>query len=79
MFANKQDLVGAAPADEIAEGLNLHTIRDRKWQIQACSAITKEGIQVKAPTILQITYNNNNISLFQKDQRASQCIISLLP
>ncbi|XP_071488280.1 ADP-ribosylation factor-like protein 3 [Diadema setosum] len=45
VFANKQDLVGAAPACEIAEGLNLHTIRDRVWQIQACSAITSEGIQ----------------------------------
>eukprot|EP00057_Strongylocentrotus_purpuratus_P016072 XP_011670546.1 PREDICTED: ADP-ribosylation factor-like protein 3 [Strongylocentrotus purpuratus] len=45
VLANKQDLVGAAPPDEIAEGLNLHTIRDRVWQIQACSAITKEGIE----------------------------------
>uniref|UniRef100_A0A803T631 ARF like GTPase 3 n=1 Tax=Anolis carolinensis TaxID=28377 RepID=A0A803T631_ANOCA len=33
IFANKQDLLTAAPAAEIAEGLNLHTIRDRVWQI----------------------------------------------
>ncbi|KAL0179230.1 hypothetical protein M9458_024672, partial [Cirrhinus mrigala] len=33
VFANKQDLLTAAPASEIAEGLNLHTIRDRVWQI----------------------------------------------
>ncbi|KAG7280673.1 hypothetical protein CRUP_023292 [Coryphaenoides rupestris] len=30
---------------QIAEGLNLHTIRDRVWQIQSCSALTGEGIQ----------------------------------
>ena len=46
LFANKQDLISAAPASEIAEGLNLHTIRDRIWQIQACSAMTNEGIEV---------------------------------
>ncbi|AWP17962.1 putative ADP-ribosylation factor-like protein 3 [Scophthalmus maximus] len=40
IFANKQDLLTAAPASEIAEGLNLHTIRDRMWQIQSCSALT---------------------------------------
>lgn len=48
IFANKQDLLTAAPASEIAEGLNLHTIRDRVWQIQSCSALTGEGIQVRA-------------------------------
>ncbi|XP_072026765.1 ADP-ribosylation factor-like protein 3 [Amphiura filiformis] len=45
VFANKQDLINAASASEIAEGLNLHTIRDRIWQIQACSALTNEGIE----------------------------------
>ena len=34
LFANKQDLMGAAPASTIAEGLGLHTIKDRAWQIQ---------------------------------------------
>ncbi|XP_071420328.1 ADP-ribosylation factor-like protein 3 isoform X1 [Pithys albifrons albifrons] len=46
IFANKQDLLTAAPASEIAEGLNLHTIRDRVWQIQSCSALSGEGVQV---------------------------------
>uniref|UniRef100_A0A8C2TEI2 ADP-ribosylation factor-like protein 3 n=1 Tax=Coturnix japonica TaxID=93934 RepID=A0A8C2TEI2_COTJA len=45
VFANKQDLVTAAPAAEIAEGLNLHMYRDREWQIQACSALSGEGVQ----------------------------------
>ncbi|XP_058876447.1 ADP-ribosylation factor-like protein 3 isoform X2 [Acipenser ruthenus] len=45
ILANKQDLLTAAPASEITEGLNLHIIRDRAWQIQACSAVTGEGVQ----------------------------------
>ncbi|XP_051956523.1 ADP-ribosylation factor-like protein 3 [Xyrauchen texanus] len=45
IFANKQDLATASPASEIAEGLNLHTYRDRAWQIQACSAVSGEGVQ----------------------------------
>lgn len=30
---------------QIAQGLSLHSIRDRVWQIQACSAITGDGLQ----------------------------------
>ncbi|BFZ20861.1 hypothetical protein BsWGS_23900 [Bradybaena similaris] len=45
IFANKQDLLTAAKASEIAEGLNLNSIRDREWQIQACSALTGEGVK----------------------------------
>ena len=30
---------------QISVGLNLHTIKDRAWQIQACSAKTGEGLQ----------------------------------
>lgn len=35
VLANKQDLLNALPADDIAEALNLFLIRDRPWQIQA--------------------------------------------
>ncbi|VEL39829.1 unnamed protein product [Protopolystoma xenopodis] len=45
VLANKQDLLNAAPANEISRGLDLVSIRDRPWQIQACSAVTGEGIQ----------------------------------
>ncbi|XP_026276146.1 ADP-ribosylation factor-like protein 3 [Frankliniella occidentalis] len=45
IYANKQDLLHAAPASEIATGLGLHTIKDRAWQIQACSATAGEGIK----------------------------------
>lgn len=46
IIANKQDLMTAMPTSELAESLNLHTIRDRMWQVQACSAVTTEGLQV---------------------------------
>ena len=46
IFANKQDLFNAAPAAEISEGLGLHSMRDRKWQIQPCSAMSGEGVKV---------------------------------
>ncbi len=45
VFANKQDLMGAVPADEIADLLNLLSIRDRPWQIQACSATKNTGLR----------------------------------
>ena len=40
-----QDLMNAAAAEEISESLNLTSIRDRKWHIQACSAKSGEGLQ----------------------------------
>merc|ERR1712100_80098 len=45
IYANKQDLHTAAKASDIATGLNLHTIRERAWQIQPCSAVTGEGVK----------------------------------
>lgn len=46
IYANKQDLYKSAKPSQIANDLQLSSsIRDRKWQIQACSAITKEGIK----------------------------------
>jgi len=45
ILANKQDLATAKNADEITVDLELHTIRNRNWQIQGCSAITQEGLE----------------------------------
>ncbi len=45
VFANKQDLVGAHTADEVADALDLVGIRDRPWQIQGCSAKDGGGLQ----------------------------------
>ncbi len=35
----------ATPASGIAEGLGLHLIKDRAWQIQPCAATTGEGVR----------------------------------
>ena len=45
IYANKQDLMNAASASGIAEGLGLHHIKDRAWQIQACSATSGGGVR----------------------------------
>ena len=45
VFANKQDLVTASTPASIAEVMHLETIRDRPWQIAACSAKTGAGLQ----------------------------------
>ena len=45
VLANKQDLVNALSAKDVAEGLGLFSIRDRPWQIQPCSAKTGEGLK----------------------------------
>lgn len=44
VFANKQDLQFALEADQVMETLKLSEISDRTWNIQACSAFTKEGL-----------------------------------
>jgi ADP-ribosylation factor-like protein 3 len=44
ILANKQDLNLSLGAEEIMESLNLNEIKDRKWTIVACSALTKLGI-----------------------------------
>ena len=44
VLANKQDLANALKASDISDKLNLSDIRDRKWQIQGCSAKTGDGL-----------------------------------
>lgn len=46
MFANKQDLAGALPANDIAEVLELKSpqFEKRHWSIVACSAVTGAGL-----------------------------------
>ena len=46
VYANKQDLMNAASAVEVSDGLNLNGIRDRAWQIQPCIATEQEGVRV---------------------------------
>jgi len=53
VFANKQDLLQALPANEISESLGLHNVRERAWTIQACSAKSGEGLQEGMEWIVQ--------------------------
>lgn len=63
IYANKQDLMNAVPAGELAEELHLIAIRDRAWQIQACSATSSEGLKDGIDWIcknINTKANNNN-------------------
>ncbi|XP_072042787.1 ADP-ribosylation factor-like protein 3 [Amphiura filiformis] len=60
VYANKQDLLNAKTASEIAEMMNLQTLRDRVWQIQACSAMTKEGLTVSIGVSLLVYANKQD-------------------
>jgi ADP-ribosylation factor-like protein 5B len=44
IYANKQDLKGAMTSAEISRQLNLTSIKDHGWHIQACCALTGEGL-----------------------------------
>ena len=45
VFANKQDKNDALQPNEIMEKMELSSISDRKWSINACVAITGEGVE----------------------------------
>ena len=57
VYANKQDLQFAAEAEEILNALKLQEINDRTWNIQACSAVTKEGKYIKFIYFTVLFYN----------------------
>ena len=44
VLANKQDLPNAMNANEIAEKLGLHSVRQRDWYIQATCATSGDGL-----------------------------------
>jgi len=44
VFANKQDVKGAMTAAKISEELRLTSFKDRQWHIQACCALTGDGL-----------------------------------
>jgi len=44
VLANKQDIKNSMTAAEISQSLNLTSIKDHAWHIQACCALTGEGL-----------------------------------
>lgn len=45
VYANKQDLPDSMSAADLAQSLGLHSIKDRVWQIQACTASEGKGVR----------------------------------
>lgn len=46
IFANKQDVKGCMTVAEISQSLQLTSVKDHQWHIQACCALTGEGWDV---------------------------------
>eukprot|EP01120_Amphizonella_sp_Union-15-10_P009690 TRINITY_DN3736_c0_g1_i1.p1 TRINITY_DN3736_c0_g1~~TRINITY_DN3736_c0_g1_i1.p1 ORF type:complete len:180 (+),score=25.35 TRINITY_DN3736_c0_g1_i1:118-657(+) len=44
VYANKSDLKGSMSSAEISDALGLHEVKDHKWHIQSCCALTGEGL-----------------------------------
>ncbi|KAI7865496.1 P-loop containing nucleoside triphosphate hydrolase protein [Spinellus fusiger] len=44
VFSNKQDVKGAMSAAHVSEALGLTQLKDRQWHIQACSALSGDGL-----------------------------------
>ena len=61
VLANKQDLLNALTVEEISEGLNLPSIRDRPWNIQPCSAKNGDGLQEGMEWIVENMTSRNDI------------------
>ncbi|KAF5837127.1 small Arf-related GTPase [Dunaliella salina] len=55
VLANKQDLKDAMQVDELTIALGLHSIRNHDWHIQACCALTGEGLSEALAWIYQRT------------------------
>ena len=45
IFANKQDLNGAISPIELTKILEIEKIKNRKWFVQGCSAVSGQGIK----------------------------------
>jgi small GTP-binding protein len=44
VFANKQDMPKAQSVAEVADGLGLTSMYNRKWHVQSCCAVNGDGI-----------------------------------
>ena len=60
VFANKQDLEMALDAPEVMDQLELNSITTRPWNIQACSAVTKEGLNEGMTWLIETINAKNN-------------------
>uniref|UniRef100_A0A7S1AUY8 ADP-ribosylation factor-like protein 3 n=1 Tax=Noctiluca scintillans TaxID=2966 RepID=A0A7S1AUY8_NOCSC len=57
VFANKQDISTATGAEDIKNQLDLDSIKERTWTIQACSAKDADGLQEGMEWIISVVSN----------------------
>ena len=62
VLANKQDKRGAMTASEVSKALNLHKIKEIDWHIQACCALTGEGLAEGMEWIAQKLHTSTSAS-----------------
>ena len=55
----------ALDAPEVMEHLDLNEITDRSWNIQACSAMTKEGLNEGMTWLIETINSKNNAAAAQ--------------
>ena len=53
VYANKQDVKGSMSAAEISQQLDLTAIKDHGWHIQACCALSGEGLYQGLEWVMQ--------------------------
>ncbi|KAG2386895.1 hypothetical protein C9374_001930 [Naegleria lovaniensis] len=62
VFANKQDVKGAMSATEVSKALNLQAIKSHDWHIQACSALTGDGLMPGMDWLTERIQNRSSAS-----------------
>jgi signal recognition particle receptor subunit beta len=57
VFANKQDLRDAMSVADLTESLNLHSIKDHDWHIQASCAVSGARMARRRQRVVQLLPN----------------------
>mmetsp|Transcript_4626 Transcript_4626/g.4773 ORF Transcript_4626/g.4773 Transcript_4626/m.4773 type:complete len:91 (-) Transcript_4626:132-404(-) len=66
VLANRQDLISASSAEDISDGLNLPSIRNRSCTIQPCSAKKGEGLQEGMEWVVEKVNESNDKARYEK-------------
>jgi ADP-ribosylation factor-like protein 3 len=59
VMANKCDSIGSVSSKELSDGFALHSLRDRAWQVQACSARYGDGLSAGISWLLRTLYGRS--------------------
>lgn len=69
VFANKMDLPYSKNAADISEAYSLHEIKNNDWHIQACSALTGEGLSDGLDWLTTKLCQKHKVKKRDKDQQ----------